>query len=243
MRSAAEGLEPADRDQKQLVKTALILVAMMIFGGVAVLAAYIKRVETQQDNFRPAFANELKGHMMLQLADGSVTNTSEIKDDVWIYYQTSFDERDQHLEREKALAMLPEKGVWQVEFFVDMDPNSEADQAQMATLTSEPGVWKVAAKAKVLEKYLKSGLRFGTVPHLKDGEWVYDSSVAVIKRDHPEGKNPRVHIRGEMFDFERAAREAQKEGDESLATGYREEWFMKTINHLLTEGDPTIENE
>lgn len=243
MRSAAEGLEPADVDQKQLVKTALILVVMMVVGGVAVLGAYLKRVEEQKDNFRPAFVNELKGHMMLQLADGSVTNTSEIKDDVWVYYQTSFEERDQHPEREKALALLPEEGVWQVEYFIDMDPNDEADRAKMATLPEEPGVWKVAAKAKVLEKYLKSGLRFGTVPHRKDGEWIYDTSVAVIKRDHPEGKNPRVHIRGEMFDFERAAREARKQGDESLAIGYRDEWFMRTINHLLTEGDPTSSNE
>lgn len=243
MKSAAEGLEPADVDPKQLVKTALILVVIMVFGGVAVLAAYIKRVEQQRENYRPPFVNELKGQMMLQLADGSISNTAEIQDDVWLYYQTSFAERDQHPERDKALALLPEEGVTQVEFFIDMDPNSEEDRAKMATLPEEPGVWKVAAKAEILEKYLKSGLRFGTVPHLKDGNWVYDTSVAVIKRDHPEGKNPRIHIRGEMFDFERAAREAEKKQDESLAVGYREEWFMRAINYLLTEGDPTKDNE
>jgi hypothetical protein len=129
--------------------------------------------------------------------------------------------------------------VRQVEFFVDKDPNDEGDRAEMAELSKEEGVWKVAGQAKVLEKFLKSELRFGTVPHRKNGEWIYDDSVAVLKRDRPEGKNPRTHIRGEMFDFDRAAKEATKAGDETIAEGYRKDWFLRTINHLLKEGDPT----
>lgn len=236
---AAEGLEPADVDPAQLRKTAFILVGLILIGAVAVTASYIATAKKQQEDFRPAFVSELKGHMKFQLSDGTVVNTSEIEEDVWLYYQTSFEERDSHEEREKALALLPEEGVKQVVFFVDMDPNREEDQAKMATLESEEGVWKVAAKAKVLEKYLKSGLRFGTIPHVKDGKLIYDSSVAVLKRDRPEGKNPRIHIRGEMFDFARAAAEAEKRGMPEAEKGYREDWFLRTINHLLEEGDPT----
>lgn len=236
---AAEGLEPAEVNPAQLRKTAFILVALILIGAVAVTASYIATAKKQQEEFRPAFVSELKGHVKLQLSDGRVVDTSEIKEDVWLYYQTSFEERDKHVEREKALALLPKEGIKHVIFFVDMDPNKEEDRAQMATLESEEGVWKVAAKAKVLEKYLKSGLRFGTIPHVKDGKLIYDSSVAVLKRDRPEGKNPRTHIRGEMFDFARAATEAEKHGKPEAAVGYREDWFLRTINHLLGEGDPT----
>ena len=239
MRSAAEGLEPAEVDPKKLRKTAFILVGMMLLGAVAVTAAYIKLATNQKEDYRPAFVNELKGHMQLQLADGTVTDTSQIEPDIWLYYQTSFAERDSHEEREKAFALLPAEGVQRVEFFVDMDPNSEEDRATMATLPTQPGLWRVAGKAKVVEKYLKSGIRFGTVPHEKDGELIYDTSVAVLKRDYPEGKNPRTHVRGEMFDFDRAAKEAKLRDDESLSEGYRKDWFLMMIEHLLNEGDPT----
>jgi cytochrome oxidase Cu insertion factor (SCO1/SenC/PrrC family) len=203
-------LEPADVDQKQLVKTALILVAIILVGAFAVTAGYfaLTKKQSKTENFRPAFTGELPGHVMLQIADGTVTNTAEIEEDVWVFYQTTYAERESHEERDKALALLPDDGVREVVFFVDMDPNDEADRAQMAALSKEEGLWKVAGQAKVLEKFLKSELRFGTVPHRKNGEWIYDDSVAVLKRDHPEGKNPRIHIRGEMFDFDRAAKEA-----------------------------------
>lgn len=226
-------------DPKKLVRTALILVGIIIVGAIAVTAAYVKLAAKQQAEFRPAFVDELKGHMRFQLADGTVTDTSQIEEDVWLYYQTTFAERDSHEEREQALALLPQEGIQQVEFFVDMDPNSEADREKMATLSPKPGVWQVAAKAKVMEKYLKSEIRFGTIPHQKEGLWIYDKSVAVLKRDYPEGKNPRTHVRGEMFDFNRAAKEAAKREDPTLLEGYREDWFLRTVNHLLGEGDPT----
>jgi len=239
VRSAAEGLEPAEVDPKKLRKTAFILVGIIFLGAIVITAAYVKVASNQKDDFRPAFMDELKGHIRLQLADGTVTDTSQIKTDVWLYYQTSFDERDQHEEREKAFALLPAEGVHRVEFFVDIDPNSEEDCAKLAALSPQPGLWQVAAKAKVLEKYLKSEIRFGTVPHEKNGELIYDTSVAVLKRDRPEGKHPRTHVRGEMFDFDRAAKEAKMRDDESLAEGYRKDWFLMIVNFLLNEGDPT----
>lgn len=239
VKSAAEGLEPADVNPAQLRKTAFILVGIILVGAVAVTSSYIATAKKQKEDPRPAFLDELKGHILLQRADGSVVNTVDIEDDVWIYYQSSFANQAAHPEREKALALLPKEGVHQVEFFIDMDPNDEADREQMKTLEGEDGVWKVAAKAKVLEKYLKSEIRFGTIPHEKDGKLIYDSSVAVLKRDRPEGKNPRIHIRGEMYDFERAAQEAAARDKPEEAEGYRTQWFMKHINYLLNEGDPT----
>ncbi len=242
MKSAAEGLEPAEVNPAQLRKTAFILVGLILIGAVAVTSSYIATAKKQQEDHRPAFVNELKGHIKLQLSDGTVVDTSDIEEDVWLYYQTSFEERDSHEEREAALALLPEEGVRQVVFFVDMDPNKEEDKARMATLEQEPGVWKVAAKAKVLEKYLKSGIRFGTIPHLKDGKLIYDSSVALLKRDRPEGKNPRIHIRGEMFDFKKAKEEALQRNHPEAIEGYRKDWFLRDhILYLLDEGDPTDE--
>ncbi|MBK1835163.1 hypothetical protein [Roseibacillus ishigakijimensis] len=236
---AAEGLEPADVDPAQLRRTAFALLGIILIGAIAILWSYNLTASKQKEDFRPAFMDELTGHILLQRADGTVVNTADIEEDVWLYYQTSFADRDNHPEREKALALLPEEGIRRVEFFVDMDPNDEADRAQMATLEEKPHTWRVAAKAKVLEKYLKSEIRFGTIPHERDGQLIYDSSVAVLKRDRPEGKNPRIHMRGEMFDFARAAREAEKAGKPELAVGYREDYFLRTINHLLAEGDPT----
>ncbi len=241
MKSAAEGLEPADVNPAELRRTALILLGIIIVGGIAVTSAYLETAKKQKKDPRPAFLDEVKGHILLQRADGSVVNTIDIKEDLWLYYQTSFDNRDSHPERQKALALLPEEGVHQVKFFVDMDPNNEEDRAKMATLEAEPGVWKVAAKAKVLEKYLKSEIRFGTIPHMKDGRLIYDSSVAILKRDQPGEKHPRIHIRGEMYDFERAAREAVAREKPEEVQGYRENWFMRHINYLLNEGDPTEE--
>ena len=240
VKSAADGLEPAERNPAQLRKTALILVGVILVGAIAVTVSYIETAKKQNADFRPAFANELKGHVKLQLSDGTIKDTSDIKEDVWLYYQTSFDERDSHETRDKALALLPKEGIKQVEFFVDMDPNNDEDRAKMATLPSEPGIWKVSAKAKVLEKYLKTGLRFGTIPHMKDGKLIYDSSVALLKRDYPEGKNPRIHIRGELFDFKKAEEEALTHNEPEAAKGYREDWFLRDhILFLLNEGDPT----
>lgn len=236
---AAEGLEPAEVNPAQLRKTAFILVGIIVIGAIAVTASYIATAKAQQKDPRPAFVNELKGHIRFQLSDGSIVDTSQIEEDVWLYYQTSIENPDAHVERDKALALLPDEGVKQVEFYVDVDPNSEEDRVRFAALEQEPGVWKVAAKAKVLEKYLKSKLRFGTIPHKKDGELVYDSSVALIKRDQPEGKNPRTHVRGEMFDFERAAQDAERAQDPALLEGYRTDWFLWHVNYLLNEGDPT----
>lgn len=239
VKRAAEGLEPAEVNPAQLRKTAFILVGIILVGGIAILSSYIATAKKQKEDFRPAFLDELKGHIQLQLSDGTVVDTSQIKADVWLYYQTSFAERDNHPERDEALALLPEEGARQVEFYVDMDPNKQEDRDQMATLQKEPGVWKVAAKNEVLEKYLKSEIRFGTIPHLKDGQLIYDSSVAVLKRDRLKGKNPRIHIRGEMFDFVRARKEAESRNKPEEAEGYRTKWFMRHIDYLLTEGDPT----
>ena len=239
MKKAAENLEPAEVDSAQLRKTAFILLAIILVGAVAITASYITTAKRQQVDFRPAFVDELKGQIKLQLSDGSIVDTSQIEEDVWLFYQTSFDERDSHVERDKALAIVPLGQVRQVEFFVDMDPNKEDHRAQMATLEQEDGVWKVAAKNKVMEKYLKNEIRFGTIPHLKDGELIYDSSVALLKRDRPEGKNPRVHVRGEMFDFQKALEEAAKRNLPEGAEGYRQDWFLRHIDYLLSEGDPT----
>ena len=68
---------------------------------------------------------------------------------------------------------------------------------------------------------------------------IYDSSVALLKRDRPEGKNPRVHVRGEMFDFQKALEEAAKRNLPEGAEGYRQDWFLRHIDYLLSEGDPT----
>ena len=239
MKSAAEGLEPAEVDPAQLRKTAFVLLAIILVGAVAITASYLVTTKEQQKDSRPAFVDELKGQIKLQLADGTVVDTSQIEEDVWLYYQTSFADRNNHPERDKALALLPKEGVRQVEFFVDMDPNDEKDRERMKTLEPIEGVWRVAAKNKVLEKYLKNEMRFGTIPHLKDGELIYDSSVALLKRDRPEGKNPRVHIRGELFDFKRALQEAEKRNQLEAAEGYRKEWFLWHIEFLLAEGDPT----
>lgn len=239
MRSPAEGLEPADVNPAQLRKTAFILVALILVGAVAITASYFQTASEQQKEFRPAFVDELiKGQMQFQLSDGEVVDTSQIEEDVWLLYQTSFEGRENHPEREKALALLPNEGVRQIEFFVDIDPNLEADRVRLATLPEEEGVWKVAAKHKVLEKYLKSELRFGTIPHHKGGKLIYDPSVAVLKRDRTK-KNPRIHIRGELFDFKRAAMEAEKRKTPEAAEGYRKDWFLRTITYLLNEGDPT----
>ena len=42
-----------------------------------------------------------------------------------------------------------------------------------------------------------------------------------------------------MFDFARALKEAEARKKPEEAEGYRTKWFLKHINHLLDEGDPT----
>ena len=96
MKSAAEGLEPADVNPAQLRRTALILVGLILVGAIVVTSSYIVTTKNQKADPRPAFVNELKGHVQLQLSDGQVVNTADIEEDVWLYYQTSFEERDSH---------------------------------------------------------------------------------------------------------------------------------------------------
>lgn len=241
MRSAAEGLEPAERDEKKLRKTAFLLVAFMVVGGILITMAYNKATREQAKDWRPSFSlGEMKSQRLdLMLADGTVVNTAEIEEDLWLFMQNSLRNGEVHEEREKALALLPKEGVRVVEFFVDVDPNVPEERAKLAELPVEEGHWRVAARAEVLDKFLKNTIKFGTVPHEKEGKWIYDNGVAILKRDRPDGGNPRVQIRGEIFDFDRAAREAEEKGQRELARGYREDWFLKHVNYLLAEGDPT----
>jgi len=91
-----------------------------------------------------------------------------------------------------------------------MDPNNEADRAKLAQLPEEEGVWKVAANAEVITKYLRAVIKFGIPPYQRDGKWFYDNSIAIVKRDRPEKGNVRLHLRGEIFDFERALKQAHE---------------------------------
>ncbi|MDP0492108.1 MAG: hypothetical protein Q7Q71_13750 [Verrucomicrobiota bacterium JB023] len=249
MKRAAEGLEPADVTQGQLWKTAGLLLAAIVLGGGGILYGYLTHLSKQIDEeertgeFRPAFADELIGQMRFRLADGEVVDTTQIEEDVWLLMQSSLDKVGQHEEREKALAALPEEGIKKLVFFINVDPNDPEEMALMADLPEEEGTWHIAAKDEVPLKWLKTEVKFGIMPSQKEGEWHYDTSIVVVKRDWPKPDKPRVHVRGERFDFDQAKADAVKGGRPELADGYRDDWFVKTVKILLAEKDPTKEEK
>ena len=241
MFKAAEGLEPADVDPKQLRLTALIIFAIAVLGGIVIIWSYFK----SRDEFRPAFIGEMQGHMKFLLANGEQVATQQIEEDIWLIYQTTLKDLEKFPARKAALDRLPNEGVRRLELYVDIDPNNEEQVALLqASVKEEANVWKIAAGDEVVYKFLKSNLKVGGVPReLENGDWFYDSKVILMKRDFPEGKDPRVHIRGEHFDFERAVIEATKVEKPEIAEKYVKEWFLELhIEYLLKEGDPTAES-
>jgi hypothetical protein len=52
---AYQDLEPVNPDPKKLRRTALILVAVMIIGGIVILKAYEKRNKESVNDDRPSF--------------------------------------------------------------------------------------------------------------------------------------------------------------------------------------------
>lgn len=249
MRTPAEPLIPAVRDPRKLRITALWLVVLMIASGVGVLAAYMRWAERQADDERPGYVGRIddKAEFGVVRQDESGAKISDLFGKVWVVCGVSVSQPEGWKESREVLLRLAERYAGREDFRIvcfTVDPEHESS-AVLAATAKELGVglpqwWFAGAGEEYVHKFLKNKLRLGIMPHRKDGEWIYDSSITLIDQDRHirqptlrQGKYRRNRV---TFDFQQAARwdaEGRTEGLEESNLATLEGLLVKTIDELL----------
>jgi len=233
-------LEPAPRNPKALRRTALVLGAVILAGGIFVPMAYRKLLSKQSEEFRPAYAGRLVHNLGVVRQDGSTAGLFDLAGDVWVVAAVCFDEPEGWQRSRGVLLELQERYRGRDDFHLvclTVDPEGERPErlkAAAAELGAElPAWWIAAAGEDYVHKYLKNKLKHGVLPHRdEDGRWNYDSSLVVIDRD--------LHIRQMKvgFDFDAAAgwdEQGLKSGTEKSNIDELKHQLIRTLDHLLAQ--------
>ena len=77
-------LEPAERDPVKLRKTAFILAAVMLVGGVLVMMDYLRTIRAQEQTGRPAFEGRLNKNFAAVGHDKKLVTIGELEGKVWV---------------------------------------------------------------------------------------------------------------------------------------------------------------
>ncbi len=242
-------LEPAIRDPRKLRRTAFILVAIMIVGGVGILYAYSKVAKKQAYDTRPPIYGRLNENLAVVRQDGSAAGLLELDNCVWLACAVSVNQPDSWKRSREVMLRIQKKysGNPEVRFVcITVDPENEPP-AVMAKTASEIGAqlptwWFASAGADftqkdLFRKYLKDKFKLGVMPSFDAGKWAYNPKIMVVDRNRHlrQGKNGRAVVE---FDFDAADsydRQGLKSGSDKTNAELMEEVLIRTIDALLLE--------
>jgi cytochrome oxidase Cu insertion factor (SCO1/SenC/PrrC family) len=237
-------LEPAIRDPRKLRRTAFILVAIMIAGGIGILAAYNKLAKKQAYDTRPPIYGRLNENLAVVRQDGSSAGLLDLDNCVWLASAVSVNQPDSWKRSREVMQRMRDHyaGNKEVRFVcLTIDPNRETAEILAKTakdLGAElPTWWFAGAGQEFIQKYLKDKFKLGAMPSFDGQQWSYNSKIIVVDRNRHlrQGKFGRAVV---DFDFDAAASYDAK----GLQTGtgksneaLMEEVLIQTIDALLLE--------
>lgn len=256
MRTPAESLEPVERDPRKLRKTALILLVIMIASGIGIYVAYVKwghqQIQQQAEHARPGIVGRIddKSEFGVVRQDASGAKISDLFGKVWVVCGVSVKDPDSWKATREVLLRLNQRYGSRDDFRIvcfTVDPNHE-EPAVLDAAAKELGVglpnwWFAGAGEEFVHKFLKNQLKLGVMPHLKDGKWIYDSSITLVDRDRhirravvPQKRGGPPYVA--PFDFAQAAEwdaKGVKTGVEKNNVEQLEFLLVQTIEELLAQ--------
>lgn len=248
-------LEPVTPDPRKLWTTALILVAIMVVGAVAILGAYRGYVKKQSGNDRPAMnSNRITPEKDLPMLrqDGERVALLDLSGKVILIQVVSsahpeISRQTNDVMKRMAKAYAENEDVALVSLVVDPGAPEKAQDSVTAAATalgaSLPKWWVGTNQQELLHKYVKKEFKASTFPHQEDGKWVFDTSVVVVDRNkiirqpvvpQKRGGSPYVG----PFDFDQAAswdERGVKTGTERTNVEELEGLLVRTVDELLKE--------
>lgn len=249
-----EDFEPAARDPKKLRRTAWILVAIMLAGGVLVFTAYEKWARQQASDDRPAIIHRILKERDLRVIrqDGKTADLFELRGRVWVINVISLKnpgsaQRSMAVMKRLAAKYSGTPDFNLVSLAVDPLPAEEVVPALTKAADTHgmqlPQWWLGANEPATLHKFIKSELKASDYPHEQNGGWIFDSSIVLIDRNGHlrraviprKTSGPPASI---AFDFDQAAKwdaEGRKTGTDRSNEAEMETLLEKTIGTLLAE--------
>ncbi len=250
-------LEPAVRDPKKLRRTAWILMAIMLFGGILVLKAYETWAAQQAKDTRPAIIHRIQKERDLRLLrhDGKTADLFDLRGGVFVLNVLSLrdpDAADRSMAVMKRLAeqRADEKDFHLVTLAIDPIP-AGALRVTLAKAAETHGMklpqwWIGSNEPGTLHKFIKNELKASVFPNETEGKWNYDPAIVLIDRNGhirravvPKTRNGKP-AKPEVvsFDFDQAAKwdtAGMKSGSERSNELELEILLGKTIDALLAE--------
>jgi cytochrome oxidase Cu insertion factor (SCO1/SenC/PrrC family) len=248
-------LQPAVPDPKRLRRTAWILVAIMVIGGILVLKAYESWAVARADDARPSVAHRIRKERDLRVVrqDGSTADLFDLRGKVWAVHVVSLMDADAASRSfgvmKRLAAAHAGNDVFRLVTLV-VDPPADASEtaARLRQFADEhdlrlPQWWVATNEAATLHKFIKSELKASRFPYEEGGRWVFDTSVVLIDRGghlrravvpQKRGGAPYVAV----FDFDQAAEwdaRGVKTGTHLNNEAQLEALLRDTIDSLLSE--------
>ena len=245
-------LEPVTPDPKKLRRTALILVAIMIVGGIVILKAYEKRTEEGEKDTRPSFVTQISETKDLTFIrqDGKVGDLVSLKGKVLLVQCLPQAQPDAMTTG--VMKRLSEKYAGDGDFALVtlmLDPGpAEGLKDELANFAGGLGAelpqWTVASNERpTLHRFIKNEFKANMLPHEEEGKWVYDGSLVLIDKNRhvrravvPQVKRGKSEVIA--FDFGQAEEWDEKKlktGTDKTNVEQLEILLGDTIGILLAE--------
>lgn len=197
-------LEPVERDPAKLRKTAFILTAVMLIGGVLVMADYLRTIRAQDATGRPAFEGRLNRNFAAVGHDKKLVTVGELEGKVWLATAVVLAQKDKTAENiaalQKAATHFKDRDDLH---FVVFTADPETDQPErMAAFAAELGLendprwWFAAAGEEQMRGFLRTQLKLGATgfKEVEGGKvLMFPTVIRVVDRHR--------HLRGGRFDF------------------------------------------
>lgn len=250
-------LEPAVRDPKKLRNTAFVLVAIMLLGGWLVLKAYDMWSLDQTNDIRPAVVYRITPERDLRMLrqDGATLDLvgdppdSVIAVNVISLRDPAAAERSMAAMKHLAETRADTPHFHLVTLILDPQPSEKLLQVLKDTAAAngmELPLWWVGGNVpQDLHKFIYNQLKANVYPYVKDGKWIYDSSIVLIDKNGHIRRAVIPQKRGgppfiATFDFAQAAdwdAKGVKTSPDTDTTNYQQLLFLldRTIDELLAE--------
>lgn len=247
-------LEPAVRDPKKLRRTALVLVAVMVLGGILILTAYTKWVGKQATNDRPSIVHRIQPERSLRVLrqDGQQADLVDLRGKVFALHvihskQMADSKHSLPVLHRAAQHYADNKDFHVVTLMLDPGEASGLGDKLKATAESQrmdfPQWWLASSEPITLQTFIRKELKPSVIPEEIDGRWRYDTSVVLVDRNGhlrravvPQKQGGPPYIAA--FDFDQAAKwdlEGKLTGNELDNRQQLELLMTQTIDKLLAE--------